>query len=662
MNTLDCFQRFWSEEATLLDVLRTQQALREQKDTTGELLHPGLHYNSYAWQWQEDGLLGQRFFGPEEGVGCLCGYLSTPEQERQRCPQCETLCLSSEKRGEYWAFVKTSAGFLHPAVVPELARLLSCSEPEIWAVARFEAYIEQGVVYVAPPEVQKNVEGYEWYSWLEPWVDRTGPGHLRTRLKELSLDDWPEEYLEKGWRPEHLIVDFVPVLPVSRRPTILSISGHEQACEWTLGYRDWMELNTHLKAMFEHEMPAFFLAEQYRRTHRQWETLWSLLSLQDTPKPLNEPYAPTEALVTAPEGAPSEETIREFDSWCENSPEPSVPEALHLLSSKEIALVYPYCVARFDLEQACITQWHPKPWFLKYLHGQGERLLFDCWGTTLYRLHLQNEEWEAGERPEMSHAAGGEAMETALLSLADLSDTIRLREVIDYPQFHCFSADGRYCWSEDKEGSGGIYDTSNGQLQYSPAWFQESWLNTEDEGEPVALLRDGNRTSFEYDWKASAAVGLCLSKEQNWHLFSHQAVVCDEKTIGFLGVGWSASCWEEGGEILWVADVEEIQRIQVLPELKVLQRWSLQRLHSWLKLPDITGIGDALRRRLLLRFGNVERFVDAGPEGWLEVHGVGKKTVERLKTALSIRQEPALVPELPVVESESRSCQDAERV
>jgi hypothetical protein len=102
-----------------------------------------------------EGLWSTRIFGPLRNWRCDCGALKSRADAGNRCPRCDTECVSSDERGRRWAHVAVQGGVLHPALAPLVGAALGLPPDDVVAVARNEGWIE-GDRVVRPASADVN--------------------------------------------------------------------------------------------------------------------------------------------------------------------------------------------------------------------------------------------------------------------------------------------------------------------------------------------------------------------------------------------------------------------------------------------------------------------------------------------------------------------------
>jgi hypothetical protein len=526
---------------------------------------------------------------------------------------------------ERWGHVELSGGVVHPALAPAIAGCLSLDEPTVWALAYHEAWLDAGVARALPPDWSDAIgqqarallaehdrtgvlpEALVHPERLAPGVEltaqllRSGPAHLRALLAGVGDGPWPARLRAAGFSPVDLIVDLVPVVPLSWRPLVDADGGGQVPGPGDVRYQDLLAASHLLR-----------LSDGNALAHRALQTAFEVLYLQfasrgDRLAPhrrgvayhRHDVYAWPDG-VEAPRFSPPvvEEALDDA-----RSRRPAGVTAVAFAGGRGL-VCFPFATLLVDLEGGRVLRAHACGGLaLEAVNARGTHALFRGVGA-FHVLDLEAGRWveEApDDLPLWDVEVGADG-----ISLHDLRRGARrrLHEVEDALGAVVAAPGHRYLLVEDVGGEGGIYRAGDGLLQAH-----------------ARTLRRG---------AAEGPSALALARGR-WRVFQ-DGCVRDLGDPPRRVAKTRIAAFDEGGERLLLATARELVCLE-LGAAPVERRFALSPLAPWLTLSTLPRLDAGRRRALLLRFGWLGGVAAATEAELASVPGIDERRAAALRAA-----------------------------
>jgi len=272
----------------------------------GEVKQPET-INYRTFKPERDGLFCAKIFGPVKDYECLCGKYKRMKHRGVICEKCGVEVIQSKVRRERMAHITLSAPVAHiwflKSLPSKIGALLDLSLKELERVLYFESHI---VLESELPEIPVGTlmseEAYK--KNLEQFGPKfevgMGAEAIHTLLSRLDLDMLSKELREEmlktrseakrkklgkrlrvveafrdsGNRPEHMILNVIPVLPPDLRPLVPLDGGRFATSDLNDLYRRVINRNNRLKRLMELDAPEIIIRNEKRMLQEAVDVLF----------------------------------------------------------------------------------------------------------------------------------------------------------------------------------------------------------------------------------------------------------------------------------------------------------------------------------------------------------------------------------------------------
>jgi DNA-directed RNA polymerase beta' subunit len=170
----------------------------------------------------EDGLLSERIFGPQQSYKCKCGKLNTRTYDRgKRCPKCNVLCDSNELRLTTFAKITLPFGAIKPTKKKQFYKIVGKSNANLLnpVLADHSVSIQRYLAIQADAKKLKIVNELKYEpNWYNVPFRITGIYTLMLVLKYLAF--YLKLDIAKQYFDNRYIMRYIKVLPPEVRPII----------------------------------------------------------------------------------------------------------------------------------------------------------------------------------------------------------------------------------------------------------------------------------------------------------------------------------------------------------------------------------------------------------------------------------------------------------
>ncbi|MCE3255909.1 MAG: rpoC [Rickettsiaceae bacterium] len=272
----------------------------------GEVTKPET-INYRTFKPERDGLFCARIFGPIKDYECLCGKYKRIKYKGITCEKCGVEVTSSKVRRDRMGHIELAAPIAHiwflKSLPSRLSTLLGLTLKVIEKIIYFETYIvvdalmsplKDGDV-LSEDEYQKYKEEYGYGSFIaemgaeaiqkllakldlkklqkslrEELIDLTSELKREKVVKRLKL---VENFIESGNRPEHMIMNVLPVIPPDIRPLVMLDGGRFATSDLNELYRRVINRNNRLKRLLELGAPEIIIKNEKRMLQESVDAL-----------------------------------------------------------------------------------------------------------------------------------------------------------------------------------------------------------------------------------------------------------------------------------------------------------------------------------------------------------------------------------------------------
>ncbi len=245
---------------------------------------------------ETDGLFCERIFGPTKDWECHCGKYKRVRDKGIICDRCGVEVTRSKVRRERMGHIELAAPVSHiwyfKGIPSRIGLVLDISPRNLERVLYFAAYIvtDPGDTAFAYKEILTE---QQYRDSKAEYGDRFSAGMgaetIRTLLCDIDLDELADELREKlidatgqkkirivrrleviealrasGNRPEHMILEVVPVIPPDLRPMVQLDGGRFATSDLNDLYRRVINRNNRLKKLLELGAPDIIVRNEKR--------------------------------------------------------------------------------------------------------------------------------------------------------------------------------------------------------------------------------------------------------------------------------------------------------------------------------------------------------------------------------------------------------------
>ncbi len=290
------------EERSLLDVsnfekIRIGLASPEQirQWSSGEVKKPET-INYRTLKPEREGLFCEKIFGPTRDWECHCGKYKRVRYKGIVCDKCGVEVTRSKVRRERLGHIELAAPVSHiwylKGIPSRMGLLLDLSPRVLEKVIYFAAYIvvDPGETPLTKKQLLSEIEYREMRDRFGDAFDAgMGAEAIKKLLEEIDLDEVVHELREEirsssgqkkqratrrlevaeafrksGNRPEHIILDVIPVIPPDLRPMVQLDGGRFATSDLNDLYRRVINRNNRLKRLIELNAPDIIVRNEKR--------------------------------------------------------------------------------------------------------------------------------------------------------------------------------------------------------------------------------------------------------------------------------------------------------------------------------------------------------------------------------------------------------------
>ncbi|MFO7660080.1 MAG: DNA-directed RNA polymerase subunit beta', partial [Candidatus Cloacimonadaceae bacterium] len=281
------------------DVVRIKLASPEvirDEWSYGEVTKPDtLNYRTL--KPEKDGLFCERIFGPERDYECACGKYKKKRFQNTVCDRCGVLVTSSRIRRTRMGHIDLAVPVAHIWFVKsapgKIGLLLDMTVKDLERVLYYESYIviDPGD---SPYERLELIDVDEFYEVRDKlggnFIAMIGAEAIKELLARIDLEGEQEKlkallkmevstlrkqkiinklkivdaFLQSGNRPEHMVLDVLPVLPPTLRPLVPLEGGRFATADFNDLYRRVITRNNRLRQLLEIRAPEVILRNEKR--------------------------------------------------------------------------------------------------------------------------------------------------------------------------------------------------------------------------------------------------------------------------------------------------------------------------------------------------------------------------------------------------------------
>jgi DNA-directed RNA polymerase subunit beta' len=265
---------------------------------------------------EKDGLFCERIFGPERDYECACGKYKKKRFQNTVCDRCNVLVTTSRVRRTRMGHISLAVPIAHiwfvKSAPSKIGTLLDMTVKDLERVLYYESFIvidpgdspyekyeliEVDDYYEIRDKVDSNflaLMGAEAIRELLSRIDLHNEAlNIRSRLKlekatmhkqklinKLKIVD---AFIKSENRPEHMILEALPVLPPTLRPLVPLEGGRFATADFNDLYRRVITRNNRLKQLLEIRAPEVILRNEKRMLQ---EAVDALIDNSRKPRPV----------------------------------------------------------------------------------------------------------------------------------------------------------------------------------------------------------------------------------------------------------------------------------------------------------------------------------------------------------------------------------------
>ncbi|MGE0192263.1 MAG: DNA-directed RNA polymerase subunit beta' [Planctomycetota bacterium] len=272
----------------------------------GEVKKPEtINYRTY--RSEKDGLFCERIFGPERDLECACGKYKGIKHKGIICDRCGVKVTHSRVRRKRMGHISLAAPVVHiwffKAMPSRLGTILDMKTSSLERVVYFQDYVvvDKGDT---PLKDRQLLTEEQYREAREKYGDsfRAGMGAeaIKDMLRDIDLEKLSEELRaelettrskqrtkdllkrlrtiealrDSGNRPEHMVLDVIPVIPPDLRPLVLLDSGNFATSDLNDLYRRLINRNNRLKKLLDLNAPEVIIRNEKRMLQQSVDALF----------------------------------------------------------------------------------------------------------------------------------------------------------------------------------------------------------------------------------------------------------------------------------------------------------------------------------------------------------------------------------------------------
>ena len=264
--------------------------------------------NYRTFKPERDGLFCARIFGPVKDYECLCGKYKRMKFRGITCEKCGVEVIESRVRRERMGHIDLSTPVAHiwflKSLPSRIGNLLDISLKDLERVLYCESYIvtdsgettlEKGAI-LSEEDYQEMIQTFGYGSFevgmggevirdMLAQIDVVAlADELRTEMKETSSAAHRrriakrlkivEAFRDSGNRPEHMMLEVVPVLPPDLRPLVPLDGGRFATSDLNDLYRRVINRNNRLKRLQDLNAPEIIIRNERRMLQEAVDALF----------------------------------------------------------------------------------------------------------------------------------------------------------------------------------------------------------------------------------------------------------------------------------------------------------------------------------------------------------------------------------------------------
>ena len=246
---------------------------------------------------EKDGLFCEKIFGPQKDWECHCGKYRRVRYKGIICDRCGVEVTRSKVRRERMGHIELAAPVSHiwyfKGIPSRMGLLLDMSPRSLERILYFASYvvIDPGETDMAKKQLLNEREYREALEKYGEGTFRCGMGAeaVKELLKEIDLDELSrtlraelksstgqkrvrivkrlevvEAFKKSGNKPEHMILDVIPVIPPELRPMVQLDGGRFATSDLNDLYRRIINRNNRLKRLLDLGAPDIIVRNEKR--------------------------------------------------------------------------------------------------------------------------------------------------------------------------------------------------------------------------------------------------------------------------------------------------------------------------------------------------------------------------------------------------------------
>ncbi|TXJ89854.1 DNA-directed RNA polymerase subunit beta' [Lactobacillus delbrueckii] len=245
---------------------------------------------------EKDGLFDERIFGPTKDYACACGKYKGVRYKGIVCDRCGVEVTTSHVRRERMGHIELAAPVTHiwyfKGIPSRMGLVLDVSPKQLEEVIYFAAYIviDPGDTGLEAKQLLTEAEYREEKAkYGNRFVAKMGAEAIRDLLKQVDLDkevtalkaelqtlkgqkrtrairrlDILDAFRNSGNKPEWMVMETVPVIPLDLRPMVQLEGGRFATSDLNDLYRRVINRNNRLKKLLDMHAPGLIVQNEER--------------------------------------------------------------------------------------------------------------------------------------------------------------------------------------------------------------------------------------------------------------------------------------------------------------------------------------------------------------------------------------------------------------
>jgi DNA-directed RNA polymerase subunit beta' len=306
-NVMDLFKK--PTESKSFDGIQIKISSSEEvrQRSFGEVKKPEtINYRTFKPEF--GGLFCSRIFGPVKDYECLCGKYKRMKHRGIVCEKCGVEVIESKVRRERMGHIELAAPVAHiwflKLLPSKISASLDMALKDIEKILYFEGFlvIDPGMTALTKMQIlteEEYMDAQDEYG-EDAFYAEIGAEAIRHLLKEIDVEKEVYEleaqlaedittpkrkalvkrlkvlngFLESGNKPEHMIMDAIPVLPPELRPLVPLDGGRFATSDLNDLYRRVVNRNNRLKRLLELRAPEIIVRNEKRMLQEAVDALF----------------------------------------------------------------------------------------------------------------------------------------------------------------------------------------------------------------------------------------------------------------------------------------------------------------------------------------------------------------------------------------------------